>query len=158
MGRYVLRRLLWAVVVLLMVTFLTFLVYFQLPQVDPTQSFTHGMRTASASERTARIFGLDQPFYQRFFAFAAAFFTGDEHGRPGLGFSFHTRGALRPIIASRVLVTVQLALGAALIWLAIGVPLGIVSALRSRSVVDRVGMGFTLLAVSTPVFFLGLRS
>jgi peptide/nickel transport system permease protein len=115
MGQYVVRRLLWAVVVLLAVTFLTFLVYFELPHVDPTQTFTHGMRTHSASVRTAQIFGLDQPFYERFFAFTRNFFTGDEFGWPGLGFSFHTRGALRPLIASRVMVTVQLAMGGALL-------------------------------------------
>jgi peptide/nickel transport system permease protein len=158
MGGYVVRRLVWAVVVLLAVTFLTFLVYFELPHVDPTQTFTHGVRTASASARTAQIFGLDQPFYERFLAFAENFFLGDEYGWPGLGTSFHTRGAIRPLITSRALVTIQLALGAVLIWLAIGVPLGIISAVRSRSLVDRMGMAASLLAISTPVFFLAMAA
>jgi peptide/nickel transport system permease protein len=73
----------------------------------------------------------------------------------GLGFSFTTRDALKPIIFDRLLVTLQLALGAAILWLMVGIPIGILSALRPRSVFDRAAMGFALFGVSTPVFFLG---
>jgi peptide/nickel transport system permease protein len=55
-----------------------------------------------------------------------------------------------------VLVTVQLAFGAALIWLAIGIPIGIISAIRSRTFTDRAAMGFALFFVAAPVFWLGL--
>jgi peptide/nickel transport system permease protein len=70
-------------------------------------------------------------------------------------FSFNTRSALKPIIYERFLVTLQLALGAAILWLLVGVPIGILSALRPRSLFDRFAMGFALFGVSTPVFFLG---
>ena len=73
----------------------------------------------------------------------------------GLGFSFTTRSALKPIIFSRMLVTIQLALGAAMVWLLIGIPIGILSALKPRSIFDRLAMGFALIGVSAPVFFLG---
>jgi peptide/nickel transport system permease protein len=52
-------------------------------------------------------------------------------------------------------VTIQLAVGAAITWLLFGIPIGILSALRPRSVFDRVAMGFALIGVSAPVFFLG---
>src|SRR5207237_1172479 len=62
----------------------------------------------------------------------------------------------RPILASRAIVTAQLALGAAVVWLLIGIPLGTLSALRPRSRFDRAAMGFALVAVSMPVFLLGM--
>src|SRR5262249_17086729 len=70
--------------------------------------------------------------------------------------SVQTPGPLKPIIASRAIVTFQLALGAAFVWLLIGIPLGIVAALRPRSKIDRFSMGFALFATSMPVFFLGM--
>jgi peptide/nickel transport system permease protein len=55
-------------------------------------------------------------------------------------------------------VTLQLAIGAAILWLLIGIPIGVISALKRRTAVDRVSMGFALLGVSAPVFWLGLVS
>ena len=77
--------------------------------------------------------------------FVKRLFLGDEYGWPGLGFSFNTRSALRPIIFDRMLITIQLALGAAVLWLMIGIPIGILSALRPRSLFDRAAMGFALI-------------
>jgi peptide/nickel transport system permease protein len=55
-------------------------------------------------------------------------------------------------------VTLQLAIGGAILWLLIGVPIGVISALKRRTAVDRLAMGFALVGVSTPVFLLGLVS
>ena len=53
MGPYIFRRLLWTVFVIVLISFVTFLIYFVMPPNDAAwQGFTHGMRTASASERT----------------------------------------------------------------------------------------------------------
>ncbi len=100
-------------------------------------------------------FGLDHPWPVQYALFVKRIFLGDQYGWPGLGFSFNTRSALKPIIFSRMLVTMQLAFGAAVVWLLIGIPIGILSALRPRSVFDRMAMGFALFGVSAPVFFLG---
>jgi peptide/nickel transport system permease protein len=143
--------------VLLLVTLITFLIYFVMPPNDsPYESFTHGMRTARASTLTKSALGLDRPFYIQYGLFVKRLFTGDQYGWPGLWFSFQTRGALKPIIASKAVVTAQVAIGAALIWLLIGIPVGILSALKPRSRRDRLAMGFTLVGMSTPVFFLGV--
>src|SRR6266508_1054745 len=83
-------------------------------------------------------------------------FLGDSWGWPGLGFSFTTRSPVRSIIASRAFVTVQLSLGAALVRLSVGIPIGVLSALRPRSLRDRLAMAFALFGVSAPVFWLGL--
>jgi peptide/nickel transport system permease protein len=156
MGRYVIRRVMWLGVVVLIISLITFLIYFVFPPSDPTQTFTHGMRTAGASARLSHYFGLDQPVYVQYGKFVGHFFLGDEYGWPGLGFSFYTRAAERPLILSRLVVTGQLILGAAFLWLVLGVLVGVISAVRPRSWADRASMGFALVAVSTPVFFLGL--
>jgi peptide/nickel transport system permease protein len=59
------------------------------------------------------------------------------------------------VILQRLGVTAQLAFGAALVWISIGIPIGILSALKPRSVGDRIAMGFALFGVSAPVFWLG---
>jgi peptide/nickel transport system permease protein len=156
MTRYVVRRLLWAVFVLVLITFITFLIYFVMPpNTSPYEAFTHGGLTTRASMLTKHDLGLDRPFYVQYGLFVKRLVMGDRFGWPGMWFSFQTRDALKPIIASKAVVTAQVAVGAAFAWLLIGIPIGILSALRPRSRLDRIAMGFTLVGVSTPVFFLG---
>jgi peptide/nickel transport system permease protein len=157
MARYILRRLLWTTFVIVAVSFMTFLIYFVMPPNDYAwESFTHGGLTSGASTLTRHVLGLDRPFWIQYGVFAKRLFTGDRYGWPGFWMSFQTRGALKPIILGRAAVTAQLALGAALIWLSFGIPIGILSALRPRSFGDRVAMGFALVGISTPVFFVGV--
>ena len=157
MGRYISRRALWAVVVLIIMVSITFVIYFVMPpNTSVYERFTHGAETTQASEFTKTALGLDKPVFVQYGLFMKHLFLGDQYGWPGMWMSFQTRTALKPIIASRAIVTMQLAIGAAVMWLLIGIPLGIVSALRPRSKVDRFSMGFALVAASTPVFFLGL--
>jgi peptide/nickel transport system permease protein len=157
MGRYIGRRALWAVVVLVIMISITFVIYFVMPpNTSVYEQFTHGAETTRASELTKSALGLDRPLYVQYGLFMKHLFLGDQYGWPGMWMSFQTRSALKPIIASRAIVTFQLALGAAVVWLMIGIPLGIISALKPRSKVDRFSMGFALFAASTPVFFLGM--
>jgi ABC-type microcin C transport system permease subunit YejB len=126
MPRYIIRRLLWTVFTVVLVTFITFVIYFVLPPSNVAyESFTHGGLTARASELTKHYLGLDRPFHVQYALFLKHFFMGDPYGWPGLWSSFQTRSALKPIIAARAVVTLQLTLGAAVIWLAIGLPIGI---------------------------------
>lgn len=155
MLRYIVRRLLWVAVTLLLITFLTYLIFFVMPPTDPAVNFAGKQPTPELVAEVRRQFGLDKPVIVQYALFVKRIFLGDEYGWPGLGFSFNTRSALKPIIYERFLVTLQLALGAAILWLLVGVPIGILSALRPRSLFDRFAMGFALFGVSTPVFFLG---
>jgi peptide/nickel transport system permease protein len=94
----------------------------------------------------------------QYLLFLRRLFLGDEYGWPGFGFSFLTRSPIKPVLFSRVLVTAQLAVGAAVVWLVTGVLIGIVSALNRGKLADRLAMGFALLGVSAPVFWLGLMA
>ena len=155
MGRYLIRRLLWVAVTLLLITFFTYLIFFVMPPTDPAVNFAGKQPTPELVAEVKRQFGLDKPLLVQYGLFVKRVVLGDEYGWPGLGFSFNTRAALKPVIAKRLLVTIQLAMGAAAIWLIAGVAIGILSALRPRSLFDRLAMGFALLGVSAPVFFVG---
>ncbi len=155
MGRYIVRRLLWVAFVLLVIVLLSYVIFFIMPATDPAVIFAGKQPTPELVAEVRRQFGMDKPLLIQMGLFVKRVFLGDEYGWPGLGFSFNTRSALKPIIVSRLSVTVQLALGAAVMWLLLGIPIGILSALRPRSVFDRMAMGFALIGVSAPVFFLG---
>ena len=156
MWRYIVRRLLWVVVVLLVVTSITYVVFFVMPSTDPAITFAGKNPTTEQIEEVRRNFGLDKPVPIQYLTFIKHVFLGDQYGWPGLGFSYSTRSPVKDQFFGRVLVTVQLAVGAALVWLCIGIPIGIVSAIKRRSLTDRLAMGFALFFVSAPVFWLGL--
>ena len=156
MWRYIVRRLLWVVVVLLVVTSITYVVFFVMPSTDPAVTFAGKNPTPEQIEEVRHQFGLDKPVPVQYLTFIRHVFLGDQYGWPGLGFSYSTRSPVKDQFFGRVLVTAQLAFGAALIWLAIGIPIGIISAIRSRTFTDRASMGIALFFVAAPVFWLGL--
>src|ERR671935_1123460 len=156
MWRYIVRRLMWVVLVVLIITAFTYVIFFVMPPTDPAVQFAGKNPTPEQIAEVRRQFGLDKPIWAQYGLFLKNIFTGDEYGWPGLGFSFVTRSPVRDQLFDRIWVTVQLAVGAALVWLCIGIPIGIVSAIKRRSLVDRLAMGFALFFVSAPVFWLGL--
>ncbi len=158
MGRYIVRRLLWAVLVVLVITLVTFLIFYVMPPTDPALAFAGKQPTPEVINEVKKQLGLDQPLHLQYGRFVRNLFLGDEYGWPGLGFSFDSRSPVREEIFSRLPITLQLSAGAVVLWLLIGIPIGIVSALRRRSAVDRAAMGFALFGVSAPVFWLGLMA
>ena len=156
MWRYIVRRLLWVVLVILIITAFTFMVFFVMPSTDPAVQFAGRNPTPELIAEVRYQFGLDKPIWQQYGLFLRNIFTGDEYGWPGLGFSFVTRSSVRDLLLDRLPVTIQLAVGAALVWLCIGIPIGIVSAIKRRSLLDRTTMLAALFFVSAPVFWLGL--
>lgn len=174
MGRYVLRRLIWTAFVLLIVTLLTFTIFYVLPPGDPTSQVPPARQVAGGTppteERLAEIrrqLGLDRSLPEQYGLFVKHLVMGDGDdcptgikgcGWPGLGFSFETRTSVRQEIMERAPRTLSLALGAAVIWLIVGISIGIVSALRRRTLTDRLAMGFVLFGISAPVFWLGLMA
>lgn len=158
MGRYITRRLLYLVLVLLIISFITYLIFYELPPIDPAIAFAGKQPTTQIVNEVKRQFGLDKPWYQQYALFVGRLVKGDKYGWPGLGFSFYTRSPIKDEIFSRAFISIQLAVGAAIVWLLLGIPIGIVSALKRRSLVDRAAMGFALFGVSAPVFWLGLMA
>jgi peptide/nickel transport system permease protein len=156
MTRYIVRRFLWVILVILLITFIAYVIFFVMPVVDPARALAGKRATPELIATLREQFGLDKPFYAQYGLFVKRLFLGDEYGWPGFGFSFATRSPVREELFQRAVVTIQLALGAAAVWLLIGIPIGIISAIKRRSIADRVAMGFALFGVSAPVFWLGL--
>jgi peptide/nickel transport system permease protein len=156
--RYVIRRLIWLVFVLVVILAITYSIFFLLPGGGTdtiAQRFAGKAPTPEIVEQVKLQMGLDKPIPIQFLDFTKRLFLGDQYGWPGFGKSFALREPLKPILMERMMITVQLALGAAVMWLLIGIPIGILSALRPRSLFDRFAMGFALIGISIPVFVLG---
>jgi peptide/nickel transport system permease protein len=157
---YIARRLLWTIVVVVCVLAITFAVFYLLPAGDPA------LRLAGKSPNPEEIalirhrLGLDQAWYVQFGKFTKNFFLGDRFGWPGLGstYSGGTESSVKSLVFARAPRTLFLIAGAAIIWLFSGVLIGVISAVKRRSIIDRLAMGFALVGISTPVFWLGLMS
>lgn len=155
MGRYVIRRVLWVGLVLLLITFFAYLIFFKLAP-DPVAQFAGRQPTKELKAEIREQLGLDKGLFTQYALFVERLVLGDEYGWPGLGFSYDTRSPVKPELMERAWITAQLALGGGVIWLLLGLSVGIVSALKRRTLVDRAAMTFALFGVSAPVFFLGL--
>src|SRR5215207_9516733 len=156
MLRYLVRRALFMVLVLFIVSLLTFFIFVKLPSGDPARRAAGKTSTPEQIANAREAFGLDRPLYVQYARFAKGLVPW-----PGLFLSedvYYSYGnfvAVKEEIYRRLPVTITLAIGAAVIWLAMGVPIGIISAVRKGSVWDRAGMVFALIGVSMPVFWLG---
>src|SRR5262245_33488008 len=153
---YVARRLAWTVVVLLAVLLITFVVFFELPAGDPAVRFAGKKPTRESIALARHQLHLDEPFYVVFGYFVAHAVTGDEHGWPGLGYSYSTKVPVKEEIAERAPRTLWLIAGAAVLWIGFGVLLGVISAVKRRSPVDRTAMGCALVGITAPTLLLGL--
>ena len=156
MGRYIIRRLMWVVLVMMVITFFVFLIFYKLPPGDPAVRFAGKQPTPEIINEVRHQFGLDKPFFVQYGTFVKNVFLGDEFGWPGLNKSFDSKRPIKDAIFSRLPITLQLASGALIVWLLLGIPIGIISALRRGKAADRAAMGFALFGVSAPVFWLGL--
>ena len=156
MGRYVIRRLLWAGLVVLVVTLLTFVIFYVMPPGDPAVRFAGKQPTPELIAEVRAQLGLDRSLPEQYVLFLKRLVTGDEYGWPGLGFSYDSRTPIVEEIKTRFPRTLSLTLGAAVVWVTMGISIGIVSALKRRSIADRLAMGFALFGISAPVFWLGL--
>ncbi len=155
---YIARRLVWTVFVIGIVLFITFLVFFKLPAGDPALRFAGRQPTEESLAIVRHNLHLDKPFYVEFGYFVKNFATGDENGWPGLGYSYSGFVPVKDEISQRAPRTLWLIFGASILWLTVGVGIGVLSAVKRRSVVDRAAMGFVLFGISAPVFWLGLMA
>ncbi len=155
---YIARRLAWTVLVVGVVLFITFLVFFKLPAGDPALRFAGRQPTEDSIALIRQRLHLDEPFYKEFGYFAWRFTRGDENGWPGLGYSYSGFVPVKSVIAEKAPRTLWLIFGASMLWLTIGVGIGVLSAVKRRSLADRGLMGFALVGISTPPFWLGLMA
>jgi peptide/nickel transport system permease protein len=155
---YIARRLAWTVLVIGIVLFITYLVFFKMPAGDPALRFAGKSPTEENIALIRERLNLDEPFYKEFGYFAWNFVKGDENGWPGLGYSYSGFVPVKEQITERAPRTLWLIFGAATLWLIMGVGIGVISAVKRRSVFDRGAMGFALFGISAPVFWLGLMA
>ncbi|MGV9265616.1 ABC transporter permease [Kitasatospora sp. NPDC003701] len=170
MFAYILRRTLAAVVLLLVVSAVTFAIFFLLPRLageTTDQLATQYIGKNPSPEAVAAVkknLGFDQPIYVQYGRFLKALVTGAEYKFgpdaatchvPCFGYSFKNHLEVWPELTKRIPITLSLAIGAAVLWLVSGVTTGVISALKPKSIFDRLSMGIALAGVSLPVFFTG---
>jgi peptide/nickel transport system permease protein len=153
---YIARRLVWTILVVFVVLFITFLVFFKLPNGDPALRFAGRSPTTAQLQEIRHRLHLDKPFYIEFGYFVKTFVKGDEFGWPGLGYSYGSFTSVKSQVIHRAPRTLWLIAGASTLWLTFGVAIGVLSAVKRRTLVDRFAMGFALFGISAPVFWLGL--
>jgi peptide/nickel transport system permease protein len=162
MLQYVIRRLLWVVVLLFAISILTFAMFFMLPGDPAAQAVPKGATPETLALIRHRM-GLDLPLWKQYLNFlhgpdliGAGHASGVLNWPPNLGWSFRNQEPVLDTILNRLPITASLTIGAAFFWLIIGIPIGILAALRPRSLRDRAAMGFALFGVSMPVFLVGI--
>ena len=153
MLRFIVRRLLWMIVLLLVISFLTFMIFYLLPAADPATLRAGRQPTPELIATLRETLGLDKPWYVQYWKYLERLVFHFD-----FGFSYENNVSVRSQIFDRLPATAALAVGGAIVWLLIGVPVGIISAIKRGKSADRVAMGGALLAISAPVYWLGLVS
>lgn len=151
MARYVIRRIMWGVLLLIAVAALTFVLFRILPTAEPARLRAGHDASPKVIAEIRRDLGLNKPLLDQFWLYMRELFL---HGN--LGYSYYSGASVRSLILGRLPATLSLTIGAAIVWMAIGLPIGILSALRRRSRTDRATMGAALLFISAPEYWLGL--
>jgi peptide/nickel transport system permease protein len=151
MTLYIVRRLLWAVAMLVIVSAVTFLIFYSFPSADPAALRAGRQATPELIAQIRHALGLDRPVYEQFFLYMKNLALHFD-----LGYSYQNNVSVRSEIFTRLPATLSLTAGAVVVWLLIGIPIGVLSAIRPRSLLDRVAMGAALVGISAPVYWLGL--
>jgi peptide/nickel transport system permease protein len=154
------KLLLRAVLTLFAVSVATFGLFFAVP-ADPAALQCGRQCTPEQVLLVRRSLGLDRPVPQQYAEFMTGLVAGRRIGdswcpAPCLGYSFRTFEPVTAMIGRALPVTVSVVIGAAMLWLAAGVALGTLAALRQGTWVDRTAIGLALTASSAQTFFLGL--
>jgi peptide/nickel transport system permease protein len=160
MLRYIVRRLIWAVALFIVVTLISFVLFFLIP-ADPAKIACGKTCTETDVARVAHFLGTDKPVYVQYGRFLGRLmpvsFRGGPHLKtPNLGTSFVTRRDVNSIVGQAAPVTASLVFGGMILWLLVALPIGILSALRPRSLLDRASMTGVLVGISLHPVFIGL--
>jgi peptide/nickel transport system permease protein len=149
MAKYLVRRLLWMLITLVGVSAFTFVLIFAGP-TDPARALVGDKALGVSIEHVRQQYGLDQPAHVQYFTYMGRLLRGD------LGYSYYFRRPVTETLLGRLPATVQLAVSIIVVAMLIGIPLGMLAALKNETIVDRGLMVLQLLSISLPTFFLGL--
>jgi peptide/nickel transport system permease protein len=168
---YVIRRLIGTVFLLIVVSMVTFAIFFLLPRLAGQTTYQLATQyvgrnpTKQAILQVEQQLGLADPVYLQYGRFLRGIVLGAHYRSsagstycppPCFGYSFRSQQPVWPQMVSDLPVTISLAIGAAVIWLVSGVTVGVISALKRGTLFDRFSMGVALAGVSLPIFFTGL--
>jgi peptide/nickel transport system permease protein len=151
MAAYILRRLLWTVLLLLVITAVTFLIFYVLPSGDPAKLRAGRAPSPETIAAIRHSLGLDKSLPVQYWDYVKKLVLHFDFGN-----SYVNDQPVRTLVFDRLPNTVFLVVGAAMIWFTVGVFVGIVSAVARGSFWDRFLMGSALVAISAPVYWLGL--
>ena len=151
MFRYLVRRILWAALLFLVITFVTFVIFYVGPN-NPARAVCGGdqAKRECLVRATAKL-GLDKPMPVQYYKFLKQLVVHQD-----LGESFATSQSVNQRIKEAAPVTASLVFGGAVLWMMIGLSVGIFSALKPRSLIDRSAMVFVLIGVSAHPIWIGL--
>jgi peptide/nickel transport system permease protein len=164
MPRYLTGRLAAMAAILLLVCLFTYAVFFLLSP-DPAVQVCGKSCTPERIDQIRQNLGLDRPFWTQFLTFLGGLFAGRTYGEgagavqcaaPCLGYSFQSSQSVTDMIEQRLPVSATVAIGAAVLWLLVGVVSGLVGAVKQGTWVDRVLTGLTLGGLSVPNYVLAL--
>jgi len=147
---FVIRRFFWAIWLFLVATIITYIIFFVIPS-DPATIACGTHCTPQIIAHVRHSLHLDIPIYQQYWIFL---WNMIKH--QSLGYSFVNGNSVRWLIAQDAPITASLVFGGAVFWLGISIPIGILSALRPRSILDRFSMLFVLIGISAPAVWIGL--
>jgi peptide/nickel transport system permease protein len=136
MIRYIIRRLLIGVLILVVVCALTFLFFRILPTGNPALLRAGRDPQPKLVKEIEGVLGLNKPLIVQFWDYMKAFFL-----HFNLGFSYYSQESVRGLIGERLSATVSLTVGAAVLWVVGGMSVGIISALKRHSLLDGLGAG-----------------
>jgi peptide/nickel transport system permease protein len=162
--RFVALRLLGVAGTLLVVSVLTYALFYLLP-ANPARLSCGRPCTPQRLAEASAFMGYDKPWAQQYLDFLGGIFTGRHFGSgpaaidcaaPCFGYSFQLNESVTRLILDRAPVTFSIAIGAALLWLALGVGTGVVAAVRRGTILDRTAMVVSTVGVSAPSYLVGL--
>src|SRR5699024_3253284 len=149
MLRFFIRRILQGALVVWIISVVVFVLFFVAPN-NVARKLAGRNASVQTVETIRENLGLAEPILQQYGEFLNRLLHGD------LGYSYYTDQPVTQVIADALPITASLAVGAAVIWLVVGIGIGLLSALRPRSLADRIGTGFAMFFYSMPTFLLGL--
>jgi peptide/nickel transport system permease protein len=148
---YLDRRFLWAVLLFVVITFVTFVIFFMAPN-NPARGYCGGENAKPACLKLAtERFALDKPIPIQYYRFLKRIVV-----ERSLGTSIFTGQNVNDAIKQAAPVTASLVFGGAVLWMLIGLTVGVFSALKPRSLLDRIAMVFVLIGVSAHPVWIGL--
>jgi peptide/nickel transport system permease protein len=150
MIRYIIRRLLIGAVILVVVCALTFIFFRVLPTGNPALLRAGRDPQPKLIKEIEGVLGLNKPITVQFWDYMKEFFF-----HFNLGYSYYSQESVKSLLIERLPATASLTVGAAVLWVVAGLGVGILSALRRHSFIDRFSMGTALVLLSAPEFWLG---